>query len=206
MKMLRFSKLALPTFLVAIVLGFLMSVQYQVQQRVEKARLANAEKAALSNRIIQEAAEEKDNLLKQQDEVRKQIEYYRNLSGGVNPELTAKIQTVGILNGETPAEGPGIHIEIDDRKVANSYGYNPTDELKRIVNVLKYAGAEGIAVNGQRIGPRTAFTLSGSSNLMMNNVPVARITTGTVWQIEAIGDQAVLKNYVQQLATDGLKL
>ena len=202
----RFNKLALPTFVVAIVLGFLISVQYQVQQKVEEARAATAQKVALSSKLLEGASTEKERLLKEQSDIQQQIEQYRNLSGAVGPELKDKIQAAGILSGETAVEGPGVHIEIDDRKVANAslVFYSVTDTLQLVVNSLKYAGAEGIAVNGQRIGARTSFALSGLDVLLINGVPFS-IVNGNRWEIEAIGEQSVLKNCVENLATNSLK-
>jgi uncharacterized protein YlxW (UPF0749 family) len=62
----------------------------------------------------------------------------------------------------TPMEGPGVRIVLDDANAA------PADELgdkdlRKLVNALWQAGAEAVAINGHRIGPRTAIRSAGSA-------------------------------------------
>jgi len=198
MPLLKLGKWALPAFLVAIALGVLISVQFQLQKRVNQAKEVNYQKIAAVNKMVDRAKEQKQSLEKQQAELEQKVKTYRNAQ--VSPEVKDKIDTLGILSGETPVEGPGIHIEIDDRKVTGPYIV--TDHLLSIVNTLRYAGAEAIEVNGQRIGPRSFSTFSGPI-VVVNGVPIARVDQ-THWEVEAIGNQEVLRNYVQTVAIDPL--
>jgi uncharacterized protein YlxW (UPF0749 family) len=146
-------------------------------------------------------------LEKEQQELLKEVERYRNKPGATSPELKQNIDNVGILSGETAVDGPGIHIEIDDTKVIQFALY---DQLMEIVKTLKYAGAEAIEVNGQRIGTNSYIVNSGS-NILVNGVPITRIN-GTHWEVEAIGNQEVLRNYIQSVIdsftqyNEGLKI
>jgi uncharacterized protein YlxW (UPF0749 family) len=198
----RSAKWMLPTFMVAVVLGILISVQFQAQQKVDKAREVSVKRAEEIKPYIQQAIEEKERLIKEQKEIKAELEKYKNAPGGASSEVKAEIDKIGILNGETDVEGPGVHIEVDDRKVLSML-FPIQDYLMETINVLKYAGAEAIEVNGQRIGARTAIVSSGT-NILINGVPISRIN-GTHWEIEAIGNQEVLKNYVQTLSVDAYK-
>ena len=192
MKLFRYGKWTLPAFLAAIALGVLIAVQFQIQQKVNAAKVINDQKVAAVQQLVDKAAQQKQLLLNQQKELQKKVDAYRDQPGGVSPDVKAQIATIGILSGETPVEGPGIEIDIDDRKVS----YPLTDHLLQIVNILKYAGAEAIDVNGQRIGARSYISSSGPTSPLVNGVPISRVD-GTHWEIEAIGNQAVLKSYVQ---------
>jgi uncharacterized protein YlxW (UPF0749 family) len=133
-------------------------------------------------------------LEKEQQELLKEVEKYRNQPGATSPELKQNIDYVGILSGETAVDGPGIHIEIDDTKGILFPLY---DQLMEVVKTLKYGGAEAIKVNGQRIGTNSYIVPSGS-NILVNGVPITRIN-GTHWEVEAIGNQEVLRNYIQNV-------
>jgi uncharacterized protein YlxW (UPF0749 family) len=69
-------------------------------------------------------------LEKEQQELLKEVERYRNKPGATSPELKQNIDNMGILSGETAVDGPGIHIEIDDTKVIQFALY---DQLMEIV-------------------------------------------------------------------------
>lgn len=195
MGLFKLGKWAMPSLLVAVALGLLISVQFQLQKKVEHQKELNKQKVEAVSKLVERAALQNDYLEKQQAELKKKIDAYNNAQGGVSPELKAKMETTGILTGDTPVEGPGIHIEIDDRKV--TLPFIVSDQLLSIVNMLKYADAEAIEVNGQRIGPRS-FIVNSGSLVLVNGVPISR-AGGTHWEIEAIGNQEFLKYNVQSL-------
>ena len=58
-----------------------------------------------------------------------------------------------ILAGVVPARGPGVAVRIDDPK-----GVFEFELLLDLVQELRDAGAEAIAVNGRRVGGTTAFS------------------------------------------------
>jgi uncharacterized protein YlxW (UPF0749 family) len=179
-------------FGVAIVLGVLISIQYKTQQKVIAQKQISNDKAAAVSTLVSKTKAQVSALEKEQQELLKEVEKYRNQPGATSPELKQNIDNMGILSGETAVDGPGIHIEIDDTKVIQFALY---DQLMEIVKTLKYAGAEAIEVNGQRIGTNSYIVNSGS-NILVNGVPITRIN-GTHWDIEAIGNQEVLRNYIQ---------
>jgi uncharacterized protein YlxW (UPF0749 family) len=181
---------------VAIVLGVLISIQYKTQQKVIAQKQISNDKAAAVSTLVSKTKAQVSVLEKEQQELSKEVEKYRNQPGATSPELKQNIDNVGILSGETAVDGPGIHIEIDDTKVIQFALY---DQLTEIVKTLKYAGAEAIEVNGQRIGTNSYIVNSGS-NILVNGVPITRIK-GTHWEVEAIGNQEVLRNYIQ-IATE----
>lgn len=195
--------LALPVTLVAIALGFLISLQAQTQKNVSAAEQISAErmsqmKSVLSNSQVQNTKLQKDHrvLLDQLDAARKKV--------GTDPQLLAQLIQLQILEGTQAVEGPGIQISIDDRNKKALFPLS-TDDLARLINTLKFAGAEAISINGQRIVSSTAIVLSGSSAILVNQVPINR-TEGIPYELNAIGDQDTLLDYFSKLEAPNLKL
>lgn len=107
------------------------------------------------------------------------------------------IQKLAVFAGLTPQTGPGIVVTLNDlpgmqnlnqgRAAAEGHNRLQSDDLLKLVNELKAAGANAISVNGQRVISGTAIVNSGSSILINHsriNAPV---------EISALGNPAVLK-------------
>ncbi|MFZ3131398.1 MAG: DUF881 domain-containing protein [Desulfosporosinus sp.] len=194
--------LALPVTLVAIALGFLIALQAQTQKNVSAAEQIRAErmtqmKSVLSNSLAQNTKLQKDHrdLLDKLDAARKRV--------GTDPQLLAQLIQLQMLEGTQAVEGPGIQISIDDRNKKVLFPLS-TEDLARMINTLKFAGAEAISINGQRIVGSTAIVLSGSSTILVNQVPINR-TEGISYELNAIGDQDTLLDYFSKLEAPNLK-
>ncbi len=194
--------LALPVTMVAIALGFLISLQVQTQKNVSDAERISAErmiqmKAVLSNSLAQNAQLQKEHhdLSGKLDLARQQV--------GTDPQLLVHLKQLQMLDGTQAVEGPGILISIDDRNKKVLFPLRP-DEISKLINTLKLAGAEAISINGQRIVGSTDIVLSGSSTILVNKVPINR-TEGIPYEISAIGEQGTLLDYVSQLDAKNLK-
>jgi uncharacterized protein YlxW (UPF0749 family) len=188
--------------MVAIALGFLISLQAQTQKNVSAAEQINAQrmaqmKSVLTNSEAQNAKlqEEHRTLLAELDTARKKV--------GTDPKLLAQLNQVQMLEGTQAVEGPGIQISIDDRGNKVLFPIS-TDDLNRMINTLKFAGAEAISINGQRIVSTTAIVLSGSSTILVNQVPISR-ADGIPYEIDVIGNQDTLLDYFSKLEAPTLK-
>ena len=95
---------------------------------------------------------------------------------------------IGAMSGFTPVTGPGIRIQLDN----GAFSGDPDTEhirdsdLVLLVNALWTAGAEAIAINGQRISARTAIRNSGSA-IEVNSTGIA-----PPYNVQAIGDNDTL--------------
>jgi len=194
--------LALPVTVVAIALGFLISIQAQTQKNVSAAEQISADrmtqmKSVLANSLAQNATLQKDHssLLEQLDTARKKV--------GTDPQLLAELAQLQMVEGAQAVEGPGIQISIDDRDKKVLYPLS-TDDLATMINTLKFAGAEAISINGQRIVSSTAIVLSGSSTIFVNQVPINR-ADGVPYELSVIGDQDTLFDYFSKLEAPNLK-
>jgi uncharacterized protein YlxW (UPF0749 family) len=97
-----------------------------------------------------------------------------------------------LFAGLTEAEGPGVTIVLRDstKPVENvldpSGGIIHDTDVLKVVNELWNAGAEAVAVNGKRVGPRTNFRCVGST-ILVDSIKIA-----TPIRIEVIGDKDTL--------------
>ncbi len=160
----------LPVTLVCLALGMLVAfmLKARLPKDVDITKLSRDQLAALYTvKVI-----EKENLQQQLDEMK--IEYNRLVDKKVvDLKLRGELQTIindlRVRAGTTPVEGPGIVITIDDSKQADAMNpdvnVNPLlahdMDLLQIVNELRSAGAEAIAINDQRVAGSSAIRCVG---------------------------------------------
>lgn len=107
-------------------------------------------------------------------------------------QLLGLLRTDSAVTGATPVTGPGVRVTVSDAP-ADPAGHLPDDarvqdfDLQVVVNGLWEAGAEAVAVNGNRLTATTAIRSAGSAIL----VDVVAVTGPYV--VEAIGDPATLE-------------
>ncbi|MFD4328173.1 DUF881 domain-containing protein [Nocardioides sp. NPDC058538] len=88
--------------------------------------------------------------------------------------------------GFAPVTGPGIRITIDNAADGSEGGTVRDYDLAVIVNGLWQAGATAVAVDGQRVTPRSGVITSGAA-LRMNDVSLS-----PPYEVTAIGDTRTL--------------
>ncbi|MEL1134809.1 DUF881 domain-containing protein [Desulfitobacterium sp. THU1] len=198
------SSLAIPLTLVAIVLGFLLTLQMQTQKSVLELEKIQSQRAASVVSFLKDAQEENKIFKERHKELTAQLEGARQ-EGGASPTLLAELDRYRMMEGTVDVQGQGIMITIDDRQQEHKVVFPlTTDDLLRIINILKLAGAEAISVNGQRIVASTSIVLSGTSTQLVNQVPITR-TDGVPYEILASGNQDQLLDYFTNLEAPGLK-
>lgn len=112
--------------------------------------------------------------------------------GKGSEEINKSLQDTKLFAGLTETEGPGMTIVLRDsrRPVENildpSGGIIHDTDVLKVVNELWNAGAEAVAVNGKRVGPRTNFRCVGST-ILVDSIKIA-----TPIRIDVIGDLQTL--------------
>lgn len=164
--------------LVCVLLGFMIAVQFKTTssrdtsvslQRVEdlSARLAETEK--------------------ERDQLKESLRAAQEEGGSVTDE------TVRMRAGLTALSGPGVIVRLDDSSVKAKKGEDPNlylihdDDLLKVINELRAAGAEAISVNGQRLTGTSEIRCAGPT-LSVNNVRSA-----PPFEVRAIGDRDSLE-------------
>ena len=173
--------------LVFMIIGFIAAMQARQEKdtasTVQKQRIEE-----LSVRLVQ--MEEERNALKNQ-----LLAIEKDSSkNAANQEISEELK---IQAGLLPLEGTGLIIKMDDSTKEAKSGENPNlylihdDDLLRVINELRAAGAEALSINGQRIIDTSEIRCAGPT-LSVNNVRSA-----APYEIHAIGDKKTLENAVK---------
>ncbi len=153
-------------------------MQLRTQGRIAKS--VSAQSATDQSTMISNLYDSNLNLRKEVDSLHAQLAEH-NASFGQS-DLTAMIRELNklrIANGLSEVSGPGVLMTV-------SADLRP-DELEDLINELRNAGAEAIAVNGQRVVARTAVAEAGSS------VAINGIRIGKPYILLAIGQPETLE-------------
>ncbi len=187
---------AIPTWqvtltLALLVLGFLIAAQ--LASEGPRIRYTSQERTPLVDTAL--------DLQRQQDALKAEILTLRSEvqdleatgQGGaaVTKELNDELERARIAAGLVALQGPGLVIQLTDSAAAippdvNARDYLVSgDDVRTLVEELWLAGAEGIAVNGERVAVGTAIVDIGGS-VLVNSAYLA-----PPYQVSAIGPEDV---------------
>ncbi len=173
---------------VFMVLGFMISVQFKTTERQKTIHFERVED--LSERL-KTVETEKAQLEEELASLRE------NGSTGL---MDSELERISILAGTTAVEGQGIEIVLDDSAIPVTAGENPNlyiihdEDLLRVLNELRAAGAEAISLNDQRILSISEVRCAGPT------VSVNNVRSAPPYNIKAIGNS---KNLVSALRLRG---
>lgn len=150
----------------AAVLAMLGSLLAVSMVRTERDRpKAQEERAALVERVQRQEARYAD--------ARRQLSALQADVAGLQSAVGAQLRSDGRLSqrlaglavaaGTTAVTGPGVVITVDDAPTAGFDGMILDIDLRALVNGLWAAGAEAIAVDGQRLTTTTSIRLAGEA-------------------------------------------
>lgn len=158
--------------------------------------------------IIQQIEERQATVDARADRVRELRAEIDAAAAELDPDLVGtrreELQAQRVASGLVPVQGPGLRITLDDapgtgrsadgdpRTGLNDEGRVLSKDLQLITNGLWSAGAEAIAINGQRLTARTAIRFAGEA-ILVNFRPLTRPYT-----IEAIGDPQQMQTHFAQ--------
>ena len=160
---------------VFMVLGFMLSVQYKVTVQQRSIRMDRVED--LSERLKAMESENKI-LLQEINELRKK---------GADKVADHGLERERLLAGTTEVEGAGIEIVLDDSTISKKANETPNlyiihdEDLLRVLNELRAAGAEAISLNDQRIVAMSEVRCAGPT------VSVNNVRSAPPYVIKAIG-------------------
>ncbi len=167
---------------VCMVLGFMLAVQFRTTETM-KAGVRYQRAEELADRLI-ETEKERDNL-------KKELENLRQTGEGDMGKENEKLRLKAAL---TPLVGEGVIVRMDDSGKKSKPGENPNlyvihdDDLLRVINELRAAGAEAVAVNGQRLIGTSEIRCAGPT------VSVNNVRSAAPFEICAIGKKDTLEN------------
>ncbi|MGY4642456.1 DUF881 domain-containing protein [Cellulomonas sp. URHB0016] len=120
------------------------------------------------------------------------------------PRLGAQLANDAVASGAVPVTGPGLRVVLTDGPTQDPDVVDPDTrvrdgDLQVLVNGLWAAGAEAIAVNGERITSMTAIRSAGDAVL------VDVVAVSSPYTVDAIGDAPHMQTSMAQ-ATAGQHL
>lgn len=175
--------------MIAIGLGLVTTAATQALRAPEPSALAA--RTLLEDQINERAADV-DRLRRENTGRSTEIaELQERVLAAENSPLLAQLAADSVASGATAVEGPGLRISLKD---AAGDGFESDDEsrvqdgdLQALVNGLWAAGAEAIAVDGERLTATTAIRSAGSA-ILVDLVPLIG-----PYVVEAVGDPQELQ-------------
>jgi len=188
----------------AVAIGFLVSIQMQIQREADLAEQIQQQRLNQTKAVLNSLQEKNKQLQEEYARLTEELEKYQSKDTN-NPYIAARLDKLKIMDGTMKVQGPGVRMVITDTGTDTHVVFPiTTDDLRRIINTLKFAGAEAVSINGQRVIASTSIVMSGSSTILVNSVPISRIG-GTTYEILAIGNQDTLVDYLTKLEAIPLK-
>jgi uncharacterized protein YlxW (UPF0749 family) len=143
------------------------------------------------------------------DALRSQVEQLEQQAKATDPDA-AEVERLGVVTGASAATGPGLQVVLNDAPASDTGGgTNPRTasgfgnagrvrdrDVQLVVNALWQSGAEGVAINGQRLTSLSAIRAAGDA-ILVDNQPLVLPYT-----VLAIGGPALEDGFRQNV--DGL--
>ena len=188
---------SLSWLLVALTFGLLLSLQLNSSPSRPLASLVDGRDRVAET--IHRLEEEQEALKARIGGLRQELAAYQQETAattGLLEELSAELDRQKAMAGLIPASGPGVVVKLDDslRPVIpagedlTAYIVHEYD-LRDVVNLLWMAGAEGIAVNQERVVGTTSIYCVGSTVLVNDT----RLSPPYI--VRAIGKPSRLEGY-----------
>lgn len=178
---------------VFVVLGLLLGAGAGAGVAQLRSSPLETQSRALLESEVERRSEVADGLAADNDLLRQEIAAAESDAlGAAGTSLAAAVEQLGAANGALPVGGPGVRVVLDDAAPTDLSGEVPAEgrvldtDLRRTVNWLWAAGAEAIAVNGQRITSTTYIAEAGLA-IVIDGRPLAR-----PYEVEAVGDPDAL--------------
>ncbi len=171
---------------VSALLGMMLSLQYRSAQETQT-QFAGMRMTDMYRQLVQVEHENQ--------ELQRQIIELKE--GGYEKNVKEELDLLRYQAGLCAVEGPGIMVTLNDSKQKVKLGDNQNlyivhdEDLLRVINELRAAGAEAIAINDQRLVSRSEIRCVGPT------VTVNGKMFGPPFSIAAIGDPQLLAGALQ---------
>jgi uncharacterized protein YlxW (UPF0749 family) len=136
---------------VCLLLGLGIVMQLRTYHTVAKAGLAPADQALVIGSLVDNNAA----LRREVADLETKLDAYNQPGTASSLDAMMKdLDELRIATGSSTVTGPGVEILVNG-------GIRP-EEAGDLLNELRNAGAEAVAVNGQRLGARSVFQVNGN--------------------------------------------
>lgn len=149
--------------LVALTLGIMLSLQFRFAD--ESSRTLTVQRVQQLKAELDRETAERDRLQGRLEDLRRQLDQVT-----ANPGLSrlrSELDTLRIQAGVAAVAGPGVEVTLNDSETPLQPGQDPNfyvlhdEDLLKVINELRAAGAEALAINGERILATTEIRCNG---------------------------------------------
>ena len=177
-------------FLLCAILGAMLALSVRTQQVV------HSTVAKTSSDILGKQVEDQQRTIKAQQEQIAKYEKGVSSSSAQTQALSADLKSAKFLAGLTTVAGPGVEVTLSDSKTPYPgglpVGMTPPNiihdtDINMVVNELKAAGAEAVAVNDQRLVAVSPVRCAGPTVFVNNTAQTPP------YIIKAIGEPRTLE-------------
>ena len=178
--------IAIMVGVIAVILTSTIFLQVKSVQEYKKADIEGLREAELKTQIALYKSKYEE-ALEQYQENKNKIQEYENTANEnekATELLDKELEQTRTLLGLTEVKGEGVTITLSN---TNLVDYS-AKEIRTLINELKYAGAEAISINGNRIINLTDIVDIGSNYILI----YGNTRLSSPYVIKAIGDTTYL--------------
>jgi uncharacterized protein YlxW (UPF0749 family) len=140
--------------LISVVLGLMLAVQFKVTQGSPSDSTRRTQEVVAELLAVKE---ERDNLKTELDELRLDMEEMISGKNEAQDALLKELSKARSISGLNAVKGPGLILILNDSTKPTQPGEDPNlyvihdEDLLKVINELRAAGAEAISINEQRL-------------------------------------------------------
>ncbi|MDD3653323.1 MAG: DUF881 domain-containing protein [Desulfotomaculaceae bacterium] len=180
--------------LVAVSLGLMMAFQYRTSSSVEQGVPYGREQEL----TVEKLQLEKDlaHLREESSDLSAKLEEVGKGHSAAVDAFESELSKIKHYAGLVPVVGPGVEVILENLPDEKQDSYPERnsikdDDLLRVINELRGAGAEAMAINNQRILATSEIRLAGK------HIVVNMVNISAPYQIIAIGNATTLKSSLE---------
>lgn len=178
---------------VCSILGFMLAYQFKILMKQDKTFNFTNKNSTDVTVEIEQYKKEKQELDKKVNDLQTQVKNYESAAAGksdATKNLLSELEETRTLMGTTDVSGQGITIYLtpDTKLFGNTDDHITDKHLVYLVNELRFAGAEAIAINDIRVVSRSGIRNAGNY-IWIND---EKISPSSRIVIKAIGDKNLL--------------
>lgn len=177
---------------VAVVVGIMMAFQFRTTSSIDRSvPYDRVQELTIEKKQVER---ELDYLLEEVDDLEAKLEEASR--GQVEAALVSELSKMKLHAGLVAVEGPGVEVILDNPESSRPGGFSSLynvkdDDLLKVINDLRGAGAEAISVNDQRILAISEIRQAG------NHINVNLTRLSPPYRILAIGNPGTLKSSLE---------
>lgn len=175
--------------IIVFILTTLICLQFKTVDESKEAKVEDMRDTELQTQIAQYKEKYEDANSKYQDNLNLIAEYSNSVTenGTSTDTLKSEYDESRELLGLTDVEGEGVIITLRDTEL----GTYRAEDIRNLINELKYAGAEAISINDNRVVNLTDIVTLNDTFIVMYG---GSIRISSPYTIKAIGDRKYLSS------------